>query len=140
MAYTNPTALIAQLKTQLLASASWTGAGGVDANIHYPNAGSDVSFPCAILAEENITYNKILFGAQAIPTGSLSIFIADITSVGEVEELCREIAVEITTDIGIANLNVDSISPSNTPSAADIADGSYIAYECEISLSFGLTL
>ncbi len=138
MAWTNPTAVITQLRTQLEACASWSTAGGATAKIHYPKGTAADGFPCAVLAEESQSHTKFAYGMAAVKGGQLSINLADTTSTGEVETLARAIANEICTDLGLVNLSVEDITPAEEPHAAEEAEGSNMIYECEIILSYGL--
>lgn len=140
MSYVNPTPFIDQLKKQLGETAAWPAAGGVDDNIHYPHAdASETPYPAVVLEEENVSYEKEAYGMSPFPSGSLLIYLSDKTGVGQIESLARLIGDQICVDLGLVNLSVSSITPSDTPSAKEEASGDFI-YMCIISLSFGITL
>ncbi len=140
MAWTDPPAYIEQLRTQLNACASWAAAGGDIDNIHYPigDAG-DTGYPSAVLFEENVSNQKLFYGCPPVPSGELSIVLNTKTSTGLTEKLARDIAKEICTDDGLANLSVVSIDPASGDDAAEEATSSGVnTRELVITLTFGL--
>ena len=137
MVWSNPPAYITQLRTQLEASAAWVAAGGLTANIHYPAGGDDTAYPCAVLAEDDVRYEKFAYGIAPMPSGTLSLLLSDITGTGQLEQLARDIGNELCVDLGLANLSVESISPADEPNAAERAKAAVVTYDCEIILSFG---
>jgi len=143
MSYVDPPVFVDQLKTQLLATAVWTGAGGVAAGIHFPSADADTTvYPCAILMQENIVKDRLWFGGSPqITSCDMKIMIFDKdTSVGLIEQFCNDIGDQICVDLGLANLSVTSITPSNEPSAKEEAEGTILIWDCTISLNWGLDL
>lgn len=104
MTWSNPSAMLVQWRTQLLASSTVVGLGAVTGSFHYPAASlGDVdgqtvdARPAIVLAETSTTRNRYAVGAQPIMSGTLrATFYLDVDDVGAIETAARSIVDDLS--------------------------------------------
>lgn len=144
MSYENATALIDQLKTQLVACPAFLAVADAT-HVHYPAGPVDDAdaFPVFVLASTAPRAAKVADGLRPLPGGELQIVITDDTSIGELEQLASDIESELLLqDTGIP-WQTSSIGMAGAPDPGHLAtadDASALKfYSIVITLSFGLT-
>ncbi|MBA3622959.1 MAG: hypothetical protein H0W48_00515 [Methylibium sp.] len=138
MTWTDPTAVISQLRTQLVACAGW--AAGESA-VHYPDIEgmAAASYPLAILAESSRTAEAFAAGLDALSGGTLQVVIYGTGSIGTVEELGRTILGQLLAQHAGFVFRASECGLSSDPSPAQVAGGS--AYRSvTLTLSWGLSV
>ncbi len=136
---------VTALRDMLVASATYTAAGGTQAKVDYPDKDlSAVTYPRCVIVQEDENRQVYAAGSGALPSGSLRIEYFQSTLVGDVEKEAFGIAQDIgaaTTGLLIRSVRCGLASdPSPGQDAAnDDSDGPRYRV-ANISIDFGPTL
>ncbi len=135
--WTNPPAILTQLRTQLVACSSW--ANGSNA-VNYPELAALMSgtFPLAVLAEMSRRAEVFSEGAAALASGELQVVIYSTGTIGTAEALGRSILEELLAQATGIPFRSGDCGLSSDPSPGMIA-GSSDVRAVTLSLPWGLT-
>jgi hypothetical protein len=150
MVWTNPTDMLTQFRLQLVACASATSAGIVEANVHYPGASLETNgaatadpYPIAVIAELSTARQRYAVGAIPIMSGTLQVTIHDNgTDSSAMETLARNIVAELaaqTPGIPFSNFRVElSSNPMEGERATAEDAGATPPFSIQIQADYGL--
>lgn len=136
--WTNPSTILTQLRTQLVACAGW--ANGQNA-VNYPELAALMSgtFPLAVLAERSRTATLFCEGVAAIPGGELEVIIYATDTIGTLETLGRTILDQLLAQASGIPFRPAECGLSSDPSPAKIA-GSSDVRSITLKLPWGLSV
>jgi hypothetical protein len=153
MTWISPPSAVDTMRTMLLASSSFTGAGFISASVHYPAAAIETddatavdTLPVCVLAEESQERTRYAEGARGLPGGVLSIVLHSDTDAGTLETLARNIVDDLiltgqSTGLPIRGGRVGLCSdPTEGQRAADVTDTNSTFRSISISIEYGLTV
>lgn len=135
--WTDPPAIITQLRTQLVACASWST--GINA-VNYPELPvlSGATFPLALLSEGSRTFDTYADGAAPLAGGMLQVVIHSTGTIGVTEALGRTILSELLAQWSGIPFRPGDCGLSSDPSPAKVAGGS--SYRTiTLNLAWGLS-
>ncbi|MBA3591563.1 hypothetical protein [Methylibium sp.] len=123
MSFTDPPAILTQLRTQLAACAGWANGSGA---VHYPDlpALAGATFPLAVVAESSRTFDTYADGALPLGGGSMQVVVYATGSVGVVEELGRTILSQLLAQFTGIPFRPSECGLSSDPSPAKVAGAS----------------
>lgn len=152
MTWTNPPTAVTEMRTMLLASSSFTGAGFASGNVHYPAAALDSvnsstadTLPVCVLAEEAQERTRYAEGARGLPTGTIAIVLYVDTDTGTLEALARSILDDLlllgqSQGLPIRSGSVGLCSDATSAQlAADETDTQAKHRSITITVDYGLT-
>ena len=137
MTWTDPPAILTQLRTQLVACAGW--ANGQNA-VHYPSLDGLMSatMPLAVLAETSRTAEVYADAVAPIPGGTLQVVIYGTDSVGTMEALGRTILSQLLSQATGIPFRPGECGLSSDPSPGMVAGSSGVR-SVTLTLSWGLS-
>ncbi len=137
---------VSALRDMIVASASFTAAGGTQGKVHYPAVDqTTMTFPAALITRETSERQPYAAGAGALPTGSfrIDLYISGALA-GDAEDLANKVTQEIAaqqTGLAIRSCRAGIASDPMPMELAAVADSDAQSF-CivPITLEHGLTV
>lgn len=139
MAFTDASALLTQLQTQIAACAGWSGGSSA---VHYPELawGSGPTFPCALVSEESRSNVYYAAGAAGLRNGSLklTIYAGSATTLGALETLGQTILEQLLAQQSGIPFRDGEVGMAGDATDASIAAATEVR-GVEVTLNYGLS-
>ncbi len=137
---------VTAMRDMLALCTNWTGNGGAEAQVHYPDVviSNSTTFPAIVIVRENHRRIPYAAGSAALPGGHLRLELYVDEEVADAEAIAQGIAADLacaTYGLSIRDASTELAGDISDARQAAIDDGSSPTFRAvHINLEYGLTI